>query len=352
MKIFITGGAGFIGSALVRKLVIEDKHSVINIDKLTYAGNLDSLNFSDQNNKYKFHRIDICSYKDMKDLFDLYKPDCIMHLAAESHVDKSIGGPGSFIQTNILGTFNLLEVVRDYLINNKKEKKNFRFLHVSTDEVFGDLAIGEKPFDEESSYAPSSPYSSSKASSDHLVRAWHRTYGLPVIITNCSNNYGPYQFPEKLIPKTIISAIQGKNIPVYGTGDQIRDWLYVEDHTEALLNVLEKGRIGQTYNIGGNNEITNITVVELICKLLDNFNQDKFDHISSHRDLIKYVQDRPGHDKRYAIDNTKIKNELNWAPVKNFNEGLEETVLWYLKNFKWWKRILSGNHKGGNKNEL
>lgn len=345
MKILITGGAGFIGSALVRKLVKQDKHTVINIDKLTYAGNLDSLTFKDLENKYHFHKVDICSRDEIREIFDHYRPDCIIHLAAESHVDKSIGGPESFIRTNILGTFTLLEVVRDFLNSHGKDEKDFKFLHVSTDEVYGDLTINEDPFNEEHKYAPSSPYSSSKASSDHLVRAWYRTYGLPILITNCSNNYGPFQFPEKLIPNTIISAIRGKSIPIYGNGEQIRDWLYVDDHVEALLNVLEEGTIGQTYNVGGGNEIKNIDVVNQICDLLDEFNSPNLDHIGSHKDLIDFVEDRPGHDKRYAINNSKIKRELSWTPKKNFKSGIHETVLWYLQHQNWWKRIFSGDYK-------
>jgi len=349
MKILLTGGAGFIGSALVRNLMNQGDHTVINIDKLTYAGNLESLEFKDTKKNYHFHRVDICSKEKVTEIFDHYKPDCLLNLAAESHVDRSIGGPESFIKTNILGTFNLLEVSRNYWDSLGIKKGNFKFLHISTDEVYGDLSAEDDPFNESNPYSPSSPYSSSKASSDHLVRAWHRTYGLPILITNCSNNYGPYQFPEKLIPNTIVSAIQGKPIPIYGSGEQIRDWLFVDDHVRALMKVLKNGTIGETYNIGGGNELKNIEVVNHICSLLDQHNLDKPDGYNTHKEFIEFVKDRPGHDNRYAIDASKIIQELNWTPLFDFEKGIEKTVLWYLNNSSWWKRIFSGEYKVNHK---
>ncbi len=344
--ILITGGAGFIGSELVRHLIENTEYSVINIDKLTYSGNLQSLVSVENNENYIFMQIDICDENELKRVFTENKPDIVMHLAAESHVDRSIDGPKEFIQTNIVGTFVLLEQVKNYwqkLHGLKKEA--FRFLHVSTDEVYGDLNGKEDFFLEDTAYDPSSPYSATKASSDHLVRAWFRTYQLPVLITNCSNNYGPYQFPEKLIPHIILNAIEGKDLPIYGDGKQIRDWLYVNDHVRALLTVALKGEVGETYNIGGNNEVQNIQVVEKICDILDTLIPDRLNGLSSYRELITYVQDRPGHDVRYAIDNTKIKSQLGWEPKESFKSGMQKTVEWYLSNLPWSENIQNGSYK-------
>lgn len=345
MKILITGGAGFIGSAVVRYLIKSTDCEVLNVDKLTYAGNLDSLADISSSEKYRFEQIDICDKPSLSNIIVDYSPDLIMHLAAESHVDKSIDSPDIFIEANIVGTFNILEVSRTYWSSLKHSKKdNFRLHHISTDEVFGDLDSTDDLFTEETPYEPSSPYSASKASSDHLVRAWYRTYNLPTIITNCSNNYGPYHFPEKLIPHIILNALKGRPLPVYGDGSQVRDWLYVEDHASALYEVITKGHAGETYNIGGNNEKKNIEVVESICNLLDELAPSKLGHIKSYNELITFVEDRPGHDQRYAIDATKIKNELGWEPEVNFEEGLRKTVKWYLDNKVWWERVLSGDY--------
>ncbi|MBT7753089.1 MAG: dTDP-glucose 4,6-dehydratase [Gammaproteobacteria bacterium] len=345
MKILITGGAGFIGSALIRYLLRETSCQIINIDKLTYAGNLDSLADVSSSERYFFEQIDICNKDALKNVFDKFSPELVMHLAAESHVDKSIDSSGIFIETNIIGTYNMLEISRSYWSDLEAvQKDRFRFHHISTDEVFGDLTDSNEFFTEETPYEPSSPYSASKASSDHLVRAWYRTYKLPTIITNCSNNYGPYHFPEKLIPHVILNALHGKPIPIYGDGSQIRDWLYVEDHARALYSVITMGDIGATYNIGGNNEKTNIEVVQSICNLLDELSPIKPNGIDSYNDLITFVRDRPGHDQRYAIDSSKIKKELNWEPSVNFEEGLLKTVQWYLDNEQWWERVLSGDY--------
>ena len=343
-KIIVTGGAGFIGSAVIRHLIGNTNSTVINVDKLTYAGNLASLAEINNNPKYHFEEVDICDGAEMHRIFELYEPDAILHLAAESHVDRSIDGPSEFIQTNIVGTYTLLDAARNYWLQLDKNKADdFRFHHVSTDEVFGSL--GESGyFTEDTSYQPNSPYSASKASSDHLVRAWHHTYGLPVLITNCSNNYGPFQFPEKLIPLVINNALEGKSLPVYGKGENIRDWLYVDDHANALLTVLENGKVGETYNIGGNNEHTNISVVETICKILDEIIPDS--RYVPHADLITFVQDRPGHDLRYAIDADKIKRDLKWSPDETFESGLRKTVQWYLDNQEWCNRVLDGSYKG------
>lgn len=346
MKILITGGAGFIGSALVRHLINNTGHSVINLDCLTYAGNKESLESCESSERYCFELVDICSNKVVRDVFRRHCPDAVMHLAAESHVDRSIDGPTEFMQTNIIGTFNLLEQSRDYFEGlSESAKEIFRFHHISTDEVYGDLGGTHDLFTEVTPYAPSSPYSASKAASDHLVRAWFRTYGLPVLITNCSNNYGPYHFPEKLIPHMILNAIHGKPLPIYGDGLQIRDWLYVEDHAKALIKVLIEGEIGETYNIGGHNEKTNLEVVETICDLLEEFVQDKPADLKNYRDLITFVKDRPGHDVRYAIDASKIKRELGWVPEETFETGLRKTVQWYLDNREWWERVLSGAYR-------
>lgn len=342
--IFVTGGAGFIGGAVIRYLLKNTSMIIVNIDKLTYAGNLNSIPktlIEKNKGRYFFEKIDICNKLDLKRLFLKYEPDNVMHLAAESHVDRSIDNADDFIKTNIIGTYNLLEVSRYYLssIDNKKSK-NFKFHHVSTDEVYGDLKPSDESFNEENKYDPSSPYSASKASSDHLVRAWGRTYGLPIVITNCSNNYGPYHFPEKLIPISIINAIKGNHLPVYGSGQQIRDWLYVDDHAEALVKVLTYGKLGETYNIGGNNEMKNIEVVMFICNLLDKKIESKPFNVSSFSNLIKYVDDRPGHDMRYSINNLKIKNSLGWSPKETFDTGIEKTVDWFLNNRQWWEDIL------------
>jgi dTDP-glucose 4,6-dehydratase len=346
MKIMITGGAGFIGSAVIRHIISNTQHSVINIDKLTYAGNSESLNEIKDSSRYIFKKIDICNVESINEVLSSYRPDAIMHLAAESHVDRSIDSPSEFIQTNIVGTSVLLDEAKNYWskLDNLK-KANFRFHHVSTDEVYGDLHGKDSFFKETTPYQPSSPYSASKAGSDHLVRAWERTYGLPTVITNCSNNYGPYHFPEKLIPHIILNALQGKKLPVYGDGLQIRDWLFVEDHAKALLKVLTEGSVGETYNIGGHNEKTNIEVVESICNLLEELAPKKPLEVKNYVDLITFVKDRPGHDARYAIDASKIQNNLGWVPEESFESGLKKTVQWYLDNQDWWKNVLSGSYK-------
>ncbi|EMB8479495.1 dTDP-glucose 4,6-dehydratase [Providencia huaxiensis] len=345
MKILVTGGAGFIGSAVVRHIINNTNDAVINIDKLTYAGNLDSLNSICENNRYTFIQADICDAKAITDIFKQHQPDAIMHLAAESHVDRSIDGPSEFIQTNIIGTYTLLEATRQYWNQLPSDKKDaFRFHHISTDEVYGDLESTTDLFTETTPYAPSSPYSASKASSDHLVRAWQHTYGLPTIITNCSNNYGPYHYPEKLIPLMILNALEGKALPVYGNGQQIRDWLYVEDHARALYKVVTEGKVGETYNIGGHNEKANIDVVKKLCSILEELVPNKPHNIQQYSDLVTYVTDRPGHDLRYAIDATKIKNELGWVPEETFETGLRKTVEWYLKNAKWCKSVQNNKY--------
>jgi len=343
MRILVTGGAGFIGSAVVRQYIDCSENTVINIDKLTYAGNLESLAEARNSARHIFEQIDICNTQDLERVFREHRPEAVMHLAAESHVDRSIDGPSDFIQTNIVGTYNLLEVVRTYWNELEGEAKNhFRFHHISTDEVYGDLGLDEHPFTEETPYAPSSPYSASKASSDHLVRSWYRTYGLPVIITNCSNNYGPYQFPEKLIPLTILNALEGKQLPVYGDGGNIRDWLYVEDHADALRCVIENGVVGKTYNIGGNNERSNLDVVNTICAELDKIRPLNG---GSYKDLIKFVADRPGHDRRYAIDNSRLEKELGWSPREDFTSGLRKTIEWYIDNSSWCEHVQNGSYQ-------
>ena len=347
MKFLITGGAGFIGSTVIRYIINNTSDSVLNLDKLTYAGNLESLADVSGSRRYEFVRGDVCDRALLGNIFARFKPDIVMHLAAESHVDRSIDGPGEFIQTNIVGTYALLEEARNYWFSlNDKEKQNFRFHHVSTDEVYGDLEDDEGLFTEETSYAPSSPYSAAKASSDHLVRAWHRTYKLPTLITNCSNNYGPYQFPEKLIPLIILNALEGKDLPIYGNGKQIRDWLYVDDHARALLHVAFYGEVGETYNIGGHNEIKNIDVVKTACSILDELSPSKIDGIDKYEQLIVYVTDRVGHDIRYAIDATKIANELSWTPDETFATGIRKTVEWYLENSIWCDRVKDGSYQG------
>jgi len=343
LKFIVTGGAGFIGSAVIRQYINETDHGVVNLDALTYAGNLESLASVADNPRYQFEHADIRDIKSLERIFHQYQPDAIMHLAAESHVDRSIDGPADFIQTNIVGTYNLLEVARAYWLSLDADKKSrFRFHHVSTDEVYGDLdATGF--FTEETPYEPSSPYSASKASSDHLVRAWHRTYGLPIVVTNCSNNYGGFQFPEKLIPLVTLNALDGKPLPVYGNGQQIRDWLHVDDHARALRLVLEKGKVGDTYNIGGHNEKTNLEVVKTICALLDKLVPDS-PHIP-HEQLITFVADRPGHDVRYAIDADKIARDLGWLPQETFESGIEKTIRWYLENNEWCQHVQDGSYQ-------
>lgn len=346
MKILVTGGAGFIGSALVRHIIQQTNDSVMNLDKLTYAGNLQSLADVSSNPRYSFVQLDITQSASVSEVLQSYQPDLVMHLAAESHVDRSIDGPADFIHTNIVGTYSLLEACRQYWQSLSPERRlTFRFHHISTDEVYGDLHGSDDLFTEQTPYAPSSPYSASKAASDHLVRAWHRTYGLPVVITNCSNNYGPYHFPEKLIPLIILNALAGKPLPVYGKGNQIRDWLYVEDHARALYQVVTRGGIGETYNIGGHNEKQNIEVVEAICSLLEELSPQKPAGISHYRDLITYVTDRPGHDLRYAIDAGKIESELGWRPQETFESGLRKTVLWYLQHPAWSQAVLNGSYQ-------
>lgn len=345
MKILVTGGAGFIGSAIVRYIIENTSDSVVNIDCLTYAGNLESLSMVDSNERYAFEQVDICNRHELDRVFFEHKPEAVMHLAAESHVDRSITGSSTFIETNISGTYTLLEAAREYWNTlEKSAKERFRFHHISTDEVYGDLECTDDLFTEETSYHPSSPYSASKAASDHLVRAWHRTYGLPTLVTNCSNNYGPYHFPEKLIPLVILNALEGKKLPVYGSGQQIRDWLFVEDHARALYRVLTAGTTGQTYNIGGHNEKANIDVVKSICSLLEELAPEKPLGVNAYQDLIEYVSDRPGHDMRYAIDASKIERELGWKPEETFTSGLRKTVLWYLDNKSWWQRVLDGSY--------
>ena len=343
--ILVTGGAGFIGSAVVRHIIENTQDNVVNVDKLTYAGNLESLESVENNPRYAFEQVDICDSKALLRVFEHHQPDAVMHLAAESHVDRSIDGPAAFIETNIVGTYTLLEAARAYWNSlNDERKAAFRFHHISTDEVYGDLEGTDDLFTETTPYAPSSPYSASKASSDHLVRAWLRTYGLPTIVTNCSNNYGPFHFPEKLIPLMILNALDGKPLPVYGNGQQIRDWLFVEDHARALYKVVTEGKVGETYNIGGHNEKANIDVVRTICSLLEELVPNKPEGVAKYEDLITYVKDRPGHDVRYAIDAAKIGRELGWKPQETFESGIRKTVEWYLNNKKWWSRVLDGSY--------
>ena len=346
-RLLVTGGAGFIGSAVIRHLLQHTGHHVINLDKLTYAGNLESLAAVSADPRYAFEQVDICDRTSLDRVFAQYHPDAVMHLAAESHVDRSIDGPAAFIQTNMVGTFTLLEASRAYWSTlDEAQRQTFRFHHISTDEVYGDLHGTDDLFTETTPYAPSSPYSASKAASDHLVRAWQRTYGLPTLITNCSNNYGPYHFPEKLIPHMILNALHGKPLPVYGDGQQIRDWLYVEDHARALVTVVTTGAVGETYNIGGHNERKNLQVVQTICSLLEELAPErKPATVRNYRDLITFVTDRPGHDARYAIDADKIERELGWRPQETFESGMRKTVQWYLDNERWWQRVLSGAYK-------
>ena len=356
MKLLVTGGAGFIGSAVIRHILTNTDDQVINLDKLTYAGNLQSLSNVSGSNNYAFEQVDICDRVELERVFREHQPDAIMHLAAESHVDRSIDGPADFIETNIVGTYTLLEATRQYWqVMDADRKARFRFHHISTDEVYGDLEHPEDLFTEQTPYAPSSPYSASKASSDHLVRAWRRTYGLPTLITNCSNNYGPYHFPEKLIPLVILNALEGKPLPVYGKGDQVRDWLYVEDHARALYKVVTEGKVGETYNIGGHNEKRNIEVVHTLCEILQELAPPSDSAgfvgatsvaINHYQDLITFVKDRPGHDMRYAIDASKIERELGWSPEETFESGIRKTVQWYLENETWWQRVQDGSYQG------
>lgn len=354
-KILVTGGAGFIGSNLIRFILRHTAHEVINVDALTYAGNLESLTDLETDGRYSFVHADIVDAGAVKSMFESHAPDAVMHLAAESHVDRSIDGPGQFIQTNIIGTYNLLQAAKAHFESLDESKRAaFRFHHISTDEVYGSLTMGDPGFTEQTPYDPHSPYSASKASSDHLVRAWADTFGLPVLITNCSNNYGPYQFPEKLVPVVILNAIHGRNIPVYGTGENVRDWLYVEDHAEALVTVLQSGTPGETYNIGGNNERSNLELVKMICQVLDEIlppasnarlAESANANIDSYETLITFVTDRPGHDLRYAIDASKIRKELGWEPKEGVEDGFRKTIRWYLENESWWQRILSGQYR-------
>jgi dTDP-glucose 4,6-dehydratase len=342
-KFLVTGGAGFIGSAFIRYIIKNTNHYIYNIDKLSYASNPLNLKEVQKNKRYSFTKIDISNAFKIRAILKKFKPDIILHLAAETHVDRSIDNPIEFLNTNVIGTFVLLNETRKYFLNlSKTKKKNFRFHHVSTDEVFGDLKDKKSLFNEETSYAPSSPYSASKASSDHFVRAWHRTYKLPILITNCSNNYGPYQYPEKLIPLIILNALNGKKLPVYGNGKQIRDWLYVEDHAKALLQVALHGKIGETYNIGGCNEVKNIEVVRKICNILNKLQPSKIKGIKKYEQLINFVDDRPGHDKKYAIDATKIKKKLKWVPQETFESGIKKTVKWYLENKLIYDKMIKG----------
>ncbi|WP_263261747.1 dTDP-glucose 4,6-dehydratase [Pseudomonas sp. RIT-PI-S] len=346
MRILITGGAGFIGSALVRHLIAHTDHEVLNVDKLTYAGNLESLASIATNTRYEFVQADIADQPAIAKVLARFEPEAIMHLAAESHVDRSIDGPSAFIQTNIVGTYALLEATRAFWAGlSAPVREAFRFHHISTDEVYGDLHGVDDLFTETTPYAPSSPYSASKAASDHLVRAWHRTYGLPVVVTNCSNNYGPYHFPEKLIPLVILNALEGKPLPVYGDGQQVRDWLFVEDHARALLEVVTRGEVGETYNIGGHNEQKNIDVVRGICALLEELAPARPEGVAHYADLITFVKDRPGHDLRYAIDAGKIERELGWVPQETFQTGLRKTVQWYLDNLDWCRRVQDGSYQ-------
>jgi dTDP-glucose 4,6-dehydratase len=349
VTVLVTGGAGFIGSAVVRHILADTDASLVNVDALTYAGNLESIPGAEDTGRYVFAQVDICDFAALSSVFAEHQPDLVMHLAAESHVDRSIDGPGAFIQTNIVGTYNMLEAARSYWQSLDGDKKaGFRFHHISTDEVYGDLHGTTDLFTESTSYEPSSPYSASKASSDHLVRAWGRTFGLPIIVTNCSNNYGPYHFPEKLVPHIILNALHGKPLPVYGDGSQIRDWLYVEDHARALFKVVTEGKLGETYNIGGHNEKRNIEVVETICDLLEELapvNANSRISGKGFKELITFVKDRPGHDARYAIDASKIQRELGWTPQETFESGIRKTVQWYLDNPQWWQRVLSGDYK-------
>lgn len=346
MKILVTGGAGFIGSAVIRHIIANTDDSVVNVDKLTYAGNLESLASVSDNHRYAFEQVDICDRAALDAVLKQHQPDAIMHLAAESHVDRSIDGPAAFMETNIIGTYTLLEAARQYWNTlDDSARQTFRFHHISTDEVYGDLDGPEDLFTETTSYAPSSPYSASKASSDHLVRAWRRTYGFPSLVTNCSNNYGPYHFPEKLIPLMILNALEGKPLPVYGQGTQVRDWLYVEDHARALYKVATEGKVGETYNIGGHNEKQNIEVVHTLCDLLEELVPNKPDGLNQYRDLITHVQDRPGHDLRYAIDASKIQHELGWTPEETFETGIRKTVQWYLENSEWCQRVQDGSYR-------
>ncbi len=345
MKILVTGGAGFIGSAVVRHIIQNTQDSVINVDKLTYAGNLESLQEVADSPRYSFHQIDICDGDKLDAVFAAAQPDAVMHLAAESHVDRSIDGPAAFIETNIVGTYMLLQSARKYWSGlTDSAKQSFRFHHISTDEVFGELGPTGL-FTEQTPYAPNSPYSASKASSDHLVRAWRETYGLPTLMTNCSNNYGPCHFPEKLIPLMILNALAGKPLPVYGKGNQVRDWLYVEDHARALYKVVTEGVVGETYNVGGHNEKQNIEVVHVICDLLEEMQPEKPAGVKNYRDLITHVTDRPGHDVRYAIDAGKIQRELGWQPLETFDSGIRKTVRWYLDNRAWWQHVLDGSYQ-------
>ena len=344
MRILVTGGAGFIGSAVIRHIIENTHHHVLNVDKLTYAGNLESLQSIKKSERYQFFQTDICDQVELEKIFENFQPNVVMHLAAESHVDRSIDGPAAFIQTNIVGTYSLLEAARKYWLSLTAEvKESFRFHHISTDEVYGDLEGTTDLFKETTPYAPSSPYSASKASSDHLVRAWHRTYGLPTIVTNCSNNYVPYHFPEKLIPLVILNALDMKPLPIYGKGDQIRDWLFVEDHARALYQVVTTGAVGQTYNIGGHNEKQNIEVVKTICNILDELNPQA--NGQKYESLIKFVEDRPGHDLRYAIDAGKIEKDLGWKPLETFETGIRKTVEWYLNNLDWSRRVQDGSYQ-------
>lgn len=354
MKIAVTGGAGFIGSAVIRHIIRNTDHHVVNVDKLTYAGNLANLDEVSDSSRYSFAQVDICDRRGLELVFVEHQPNVVMHLAAESHVDRSIDGPAAFVETNILGTYTLLEVARDYWSSlSFADKQAFRFHHISTDEVYGDLPHPDDGgdamphlFTETTAYAPSSPYSASKASSDHLARAWMRTYGLPVLMTNCSNNYGPYQFPEKLIPLMILNALEGKPLPVYGNGNQIRDWLYVEDHARALYTVVTRGKLGETYNIGGHNEKRNIEVIQTLCDVLQELSpRDQGKTLKEYRSLITYVPDRPGHDRRYAIDAGKIQRELGWEPLETFETGIRKTVRWYLDNLEWCRRVQDGSYQ-------